>query len=485
MTHPNGKQLCSARASFRTAARGWSSASTSTTSCTCTSTASASCRSPCCCARSASSPTARSSSCSTRTRRSSVKRQEGRGARSGRDRGAQDVVDPATGEILLEANDEITRREARDAARRRRSQTLHVLRDPEAGRGRRHRATRCARTRRRHAGRGAQEDLQPAAAGRAAARRTRRARSSNRLFFNPQALRPGARRPLQDQPEAAARVPAAGRDMRKRSGSASRPDHTTLCREDFIVIIKYLLLLRTGGEVPTASRRARTTSTTSGNRRVRSVGELLANQFTIGLARMARIIRERMSLQDPEQITPYDLVNSRTISAVIQSVLRLEPAVAVHGPDQPAGRADAQAAALGARTRRSDARARRLRGARRALHALRPHVPDRDAGRPEHRPHLVALDLRARERVRLPRDAVLPGRRAAWSTEASRVPGRRRRGPLHHRAGEHAVRQEDGRILERRRSRVRVPRRVPDRRRRTRSSTWTCRRSSWCRRRRR
>ena len=52
---------------------------------------------------------------------------------------------------------------------------------------------------------------------------------------------------------------------------------------------------------------------------MRSVGELLANQFNIGLARMARIIRERMSLQDQEQITPTDLVNSRTISAVIQS----------------------------------------------------------------------------------------------------------------------------------------------------------------------
>jgi DNA-directed RNA polymerase subunit beta len=49
------------------------------------------------------------------------------------------------------------------------------------------------------------------------------------------------------------------------------------------------------------------------------VGELLANQFNVGLARMARIIRERMTLQDAEQVTPYDLINARTISAVIQS----------------------------------------------------------------------------------------------------------------------------------------------------------------------
>src|SRR5262249_38352807 len=81
-------------------------------------------------------------------------------------------------------------------------------------------------------------------------------------------------------------------------------------------------LLRSGGEVFT-DRGAEAAITDDidhlGNRRVRSVGELLANQFNIGLARMARIIRERMSLQDQDQITPTDLVNSRTISAVIQS----------------------------------------------------------------------------------------------------------------------------------------------------------------------
>ena len=61
------------------------------------------------------------------------------------------------------------------------------------------------------------------------------------------------------------------------------------------------------------------------------------------------------------------------------------------------------------RARRAHARPRRLRGARRALHALRAHVPDRDAGRPEHRADLVALDLRAGQRARLPRDAVPQG----------------------------------------------------------------------------
>jgi len=111
-----------------------------------------------------------------------------------------------------------------------------------------------------------------------------------------------------------------GKDKRKKLGLVT-PDlaQTTLCREDFIVIIKYLLLLRTGGVVSENDAAQTDDIDHLGNRRVRSVGELLANQFNIGLARMARIIRERMSLQDSEQVTPYDLINSRTISAVIQS----------------------------------------------------------------------------------------------------------------------------------------------------------------------
>ncbi len=94
-----------------------------------------------------------------------------------------------------------------------------------------------------------------------------------------------------------------------------------------------------------------------------------------------------------------------------QGVLRQLAAVAVHGPDQPAVRDHAQAARLGAGPGRPHARARGLRGPRRAPDALRPRVPDRDAGRPEHRPHQLARAVRAHQRVRLPRDAVPQGRR--------------------------------------------------------------------------
>jgi DNA-directed RNA polymerase subunit beta len=89
-------------------------------------------------------------------------------------------------------------------------------------------------------------------------------------------------------------------------------ENATLTPTDFVAVIASLLdLANADGEVDDIDH--------LGNRRIRSVGELLANQFSLGLSRMARIIRERMSLQDAESITPYDLVNARTISAVIQS----------------------------------------------------------------------------------------------------------------------------------------------------------------------
>jgi DNA-directed RNA polymerase subunit beta len=87
---------------------------------------------------------------------------------------------------------------------------------------------------------------------------------------------------------------------------------TTLTEKDFLAVVANLIHIKeTDGPVDDIDH--------LGNRRVRSVGELLANQFSVGLARMARIIRERMTIQDSDNPTPYDLVNARTISAVIQS----------------------------------------------------------------------------------------------------------------------------------------------------------------------
>ena len=116
-------------------------------------------------------------------------------------------------------------------------------------------------------------------------------------------------------------------------------------------------------------------------------------------------------------------------------VLRLEPAQPVHGPDQPAVGSDAQAAPVGAGTGRPDARARRLRGARRASDALRPHLPDRDAGRPEHRPDQLAGDLCPRQPVRLHREPVPQGREQPRHRRGD-LPLGDGGGPLHGRPGQ-------------------------------------------------
>ncbi|MBD3383049.1 MAG: DNA-directed RNA polymerase subunit beta, partial [candidate division Zixibacteria bacterium] len=89
-------------------------------------------------------------------------------------------------------------------------------------------------------------------------------------------------------------------------------EQTVLDIKDFVAIIKYLINLRAGdGYIDDIDH--------LGNRRARTVGELLSNLFSVGLSRVARTIRERMSLKDAESITPHDLVNARTVSAVVDT----------------------------------------------------------------------------------------------------------------------------------------------------------------------
>ena len=90
------------------------------------------------------------------------------------------------------------------------------------------------------------------------------------------------------------------------------PDVRVLTREDIIEIIKYLIgLINSKTDVDDIDHLS--------NRRVRTVGEQLYNQFGVGLARMARTIRERMNVRDNEVFTPTDLINAKTISSVINT----------------------------------------------------------------------------------------------------------------------------------------------------------------------
>jgi DNA-directed RNA polymerase subunit beta len=93
---------------------------------------------------------------------------------------------------------------------------------------------------------------------------------------------------------------------------------TTLTKKDIIAIINYLIELQ-------QKKRSVDDIDHLGNRRVRTVGEQIAQQFNIGLARMARTIRERMNIRDNENLTPQDLVNARTISSVINAFFGTNP----------------------------------------------------------------------------------------------------------------------------------------------------------------
>ena len=89
-------------------------------------------------------------------------------------------------------------------------------------------------------------------------------------------------------------------------------DTLTLTRDDMVAIIRELVALKNGkSQVDDIDH--------LGNRRVRTVGEQLAAQFSLGLARMARTIKERMNLRDADSFTPQDLVNARTVSSVINT----------------------------------------------------------------------------------------------------------------------------------------------------------------------
>ena len=100
--------------------------------------------------------------------------------------------------------------------------------------------------------------------------------------------------------------------LNKKLGLSTDPEVRVLTNNDIIEIIKYLIqLINSKATVDDIDHLS--------NRRVRTVGEQLANQFSVGLSRMARTIRERMNVRDSEQFNPIDLINAKTLSSVINS----------------------------------------------------------------------------------------------------------------------------------------------------------------------
>ena len=106
--------------------------------------------------------------------------------------------------------------------------------------------------------------------------------------------------------------------INKKLGLETDSETRVLTKEDIIEIIKYLInLINSNASVDDIDHLS--------NRRVRTVGEQLANQFNIGLSRMSRTIKERMNVRDNEIFTPTDLINAKTISSVINSFFGTNP----------------------------------------------------------------------------------------------------------------------------------------------------------------
>ena len=106
--------------------------------------------------------------------------------------------------------------------------------------------------------------------------------------------------------------------INKKLGLDTDADIRVLTKDDIIEIIKYLIqLINSNATVDDIDHLS--------NRRVRTVGEQLSNQFSIGLARMSRTIRERMNVRDNEVFQPIDLINAKTISSVVNSFFGTNP----------------------------------------------------------------------------------------------------------------------------------------------------------------
>ncbi|MCH4221256.1 MAG: DNA-directed RNA polymerase subunit beta, partial [Eggerthellaceae bacterium] len=118
------------------------------------------------------------------------------------------------------------------------------------------------------------------------------------LFFNPQRYN----------------LAKVGRyKINKKLGFDPSNDASTLTKEDIIDSIRYIIALHDGEDGFVTDDIDH-----FGNRRIRTVGELIQNQFRIGLSRMERVARERMSMQEPDEITPQSLINIRPIVASIK-----------------------------------------------------------------------------------------------------------------------------------------------------------------------
>jgi DNA-directed RNA polymerase subunit beta len=216
-----------------------------------------------------------------------------------------------------------------------------------------------------------------------------------------------------------------------------------------------------------------------GNRRLRTVGELIQNQLRTGLARMERVVRERMTTQDVEAITPQTLINIRPVVAALKEFFGTSQLSQFMDQNNPL-------AGLTHKRRLSALGPGGLSRERAGMEVRDVHpshygrmCPIETPEGPEHRSDRFAGLLRPDQPVRLRRDAVPQGGERQGH-RPDRLPDRRRGGPLRHRAGQRGSSTTDGNFVEER-VLVRQKHGEVDEIPPTRSTTWTSRRARWCR----
>ena len=114
--------------------------------------------------------------------------------------------------------------------------------------------------------------------------------------------------------------------LNKRLGLKETKRDRALTQDDLMEIIRHIIMVNNGNDHTDDIDHL-------GNRRVRTIGELMENQFRIGLLRLERVVRERMSIISTEQITPGALVNIRPVVAAIREFFQRFTAIPIYGPD--------------------------------------------------------------------------------------------------------------------------------------------------------
>jgi DNA-directed RNA polymerase subunit beta len=157
----------------------------------------------------------------------------------------------------------------------------------------------------------------------------------------------------------------------------------------------------------------------------------------------ARDPRAHVERRSSRHVMPHDLINAKPAAAAVREFFGSSQLSQFMDQTNPLSEVTHKRRLSALGPGGSDARARRLRGARRAPDALWPHLPDRDAGRSEHRPHQLARDLQPRQQVRLHRDAVPQGVDGKVTNEVVYLSAMEE-AKLHGRAGERRTDRRQG-----------------------------------------